>query len=88
MKKISVVTLALVLSGCLAYESEHAKDMGLTVDQMVREQTHNLDAATTNKVVVVTETDGGRVANAVENYRKDVPNLERVGDTIRINVVD
>ena len=87
MNKLILLTITTVLAGCSVHDTPHAKNMGITVDHMVRQQTYDLEAATTNKVEVVDETNGERAGNAIKTYREDAPDQDRVTEPLRIEII-
>ena len=88
MKNTMLITVAIVLAGCSVHTTPHAENLGLTVEHMVREQTYDLEAATTNKVVIVDETDGERINNAISTYRNDTPDEGKITEPLRIEILD
>jgi type IV pilus biogenesis protein CpaD/CtpE len=66
---IGLVSAALLVSGC-AYNSE--ADYGSSVRQMVQSQTFDPAAASNPPELAPEVTDGERVKNALDVYRKDV----------------
>jgi hypothetical protein len=64
-----LVGAALLVSGC-SHNSE--TDYGNSVRQMVQSQTFDLTAASNPPELAPEVTDGERVKNALDVYRKDV----------------
>lgn len=66
----SLVTAALLVSGCANTYSD--EDYGRSVQQMVQSQTFDPIAASNPAELAPEITDGERLQNALEVYRKDV----------------
>jgi hypothetical protein len=65
-----IVAAALLVSGCANTYSD--ADYGGSVRQMVQSQTFDPAAASNPPELAPETTDGGRLQNALDVYRKDV----------------
>jgi len=69
---------ALAAAGCVDMPSD--ADYGTSVSQMIEAQTYDAKAAANPREEAPTSSDGARLQNALDNYRKDVakgPEVER-----------
>lgn len=70
LKHSGLVIAALLVSGCANTYSD--ADYGQSVRQMVQSQTFDPAAASNPPELAPEITDGARLQNAIEVYRKDV----------------
>ena len=74
MNRISIGTLtalaALAAAGCADAPSD--ADYRRSVDQLVQAQTYDANAAANPPEQAPASSDGARLKNALDNYRKDV----------------
>jgi hypothetical protein len=77
---------ALTVAGCADTPSD--ADYGRSVNQMIQAQTYDSNAAANPPEQAPTTSDGARLQNALDNYRKDVAKGAEVKREVDFTVGD